>query len=70
MIANMMEVMVLHYIHYHGVKAVPSNPNSISANINTSILNAEIDTKLFQCLHTAEKKVYRDLQRLVFKSSG
>lgn len=68
MVANMMKAMALHYILYHGVKI--SSYNGAPKNTNTRILNAQIDTKLFQCLYAAERKVYQELQRLIFKSSG
>jgi hypothetical protein len=67
----MRKVMALHYILYRGVKVVSSIPNPTSPNINPRSLNAQIGTKLFQCLFAAEKReCTRNLQRPIFKASG
>ena len=65
----MMKVIALHYVLYHGVK-ICDDSKQANDNNNMRTIRAQIDTKLFEALHRAEKTVYKELHRLIFKSSG
>ena len=66
LVANIIKVIALHYVLYHDIRITPRD--SMPAN-DRLILRAQIDTKVFQCLHRAEKLVYQALHRLIFLSA-
>ncbi|KAB8298891.1 hypothetical protein EYC80_001049 [Monilinia laxa] len=69
LVENMTKLISLNYMLCNGLKIIPLAGQEAVAT-EYSVLRAQLDTKLFNLLHNAEKLVCQELQRLVFKTSG
>jgi hypothetical protein len=70
LVANMTKLMAFNYVLHNGVKIITSNNQPATLSADYPAVRAQIETKLYQLLYNAEKSVYEELQRLVFRTSG
>lgn len=66
----MTKLIVFNHLLHNGVKTIASTSQPATLPAEYPAVQAQIETKLFQLLYNAEKSVYEELQRLVFKTSG
>ncbi|PQE06252.1 C6 finger domain-containing protein [Rutstroemia sp. NJR-2017a BBW] len=70
LVANMTKLMAFNYVLHNGVKIIASTNQPATLSADYPAVRAQIETKLYQLLYNAEKSVYEELQRLVFRTSG
>ncbi|KAM3086996.1 hypothetical protein ACMFMG_001106 [Clarireedia jacksonii] len=70
LVANMTKLIAFNYILDNGVRIIASTSQHATFSAEYPAVRAQIETKLFQLLYNAEKSVYEELQRLVFRTSG
>jgi hypothetical protein len=70
LVANMTKLMAYNYILHNGVTIIDSTNQPATVPAEYPAVRAQIETKLYQLLYNAEKSVYEELQRLVFRTSG
>ncbi|PQE16196.1 C6 finger domain-containing protein [Rutstroemia sp. NJR-2017a BVV2] len=70
LVANMTKLMAFNYVLHNGVKIIASTNQPATVSADYPAVRAQIETKLYQLLYNAEKSVYEELQRLVFRTSG
>jgi hypothetical protein len=63
LVADMVKLISLNYVLFHDIKIVP---DALNSNGDWRTLRAQIDTKLFQYLHRAERAVYKSLHKIIF----
>jgi hypothetical protein len=66
-VADMVKLISLNYVLFHDIKIVP---DALSSNGDWRTLRAQIDTKLFEYCHRAERAVCKSLHESIFLSSG
>ncbi|TAQ89489.1 hypothetical protein B7494_g2167 [Chlorociboria aeruginascens] len=68
LVGNIVKVISINYVLYHGMRIVTTENLASTSNMNP--IHAQFDTLLFHYLCVAEAKVKRELQQLIFKSAG